>query len=92
MLKKITLISLTSILFLLPVSEAKRLSDTDIRNLLIKESIESYSGSCPCPYNTTRNGSSCGKRSAYSKPGGESPLCFPNDVTEQMIKNYRQSH
>lgn len=47
---------------------------------MIRRSIASYSGSCPCPYSRARNGSSCGKRSAWSKPGGASPLCYLSDI------------
>lgn len=36
----------------------------------------SISGSCQCPYDTDRRGRECGGRSAYSKPGGESPICY----------------
>lgn len=49
------------------------LSNEDVRQRIISESIGSYSGSCPCPYNTARNGSRCGGRSAYSRPGGTTP-------------------
>ena len=66
------------------------LTDDDIKVILIKESIASYSGSCPCPYSTTRNGSKCGKRSAYSKPGGASPLCYRSDVSDEAVENYRK--
>lgn len=55
---------------------------------IIAESIASYSGSCPCPYNTDRAGHSCGRRSAYSKPGGASPICYEQDVTQSMIDAY----
>lgn len=55
---------------------------------LIAESISSYPGNCPCPYNTDRAGRSCGKRSAWSKAGGYSPLCYPGDVTAAMIEKY----
>jgi hypothetical protein len=68
---------------------AQELSDDEIRQILINQSIRSYSGSCPCPYNTTRNGSRCGGRSAYSKPGGAEPLCYDRDVTDKMIEQYR---
>ena len=37
------------------------------------------SGSCDCPYDTDRRGRSCGKRSAYSRPGGRSPICYVRD-------------
>jgi len=46
----------------------------------IQQSINNYSGNCPCPYNRASNGSRCGKRSAYSRPGGYSPLCYSSDV------------
>lgn len=64
-------------------------SDAEIAKILISESIASYSGSCPCPYNTDRAGRSCGRRSAYSRPGGQSPLCFETDVTAGLIAAYR---
>lgn len=71
---------------------AKRLSDAEIKRLLIEESISDYPGNCPCPYNTARNGSSCGRRSAYSRPGGAAPLCYPSDVTDEMVATYRADH
>ena len=52
---------------------------------IIEDSISSYVGNCPCPYNTDHAGRKCGKRSAYSRPGGEAPLCFEGDVTEEMV-------
>jgi hypothetical protein len=45
---------------------------------------------CACPDDSARNGSSCGGRSAYSRPGGAAPLCYPGDVTAAMIEPYRQ--
>lgn len=67
-------------------------SDDDIRQILIRESISAYTGSCPCPYSVARNGSRCGKRSAYSRPGGAVPLCYPDDVPQEMVARYRKSH
>ena len=64
-------------------------SDDTIAKTLIAESIADYSGACACPYNTMSNGSRCGKRSAYSKPGGAEPLCYRRDVTDEMISRYR---
>ncbi|WP_414624181.1 hypothetical protein [Calothrix sp. CCY 0018] len=34
------------------------------------------SGKCDCPYDTDSRGRSCGKRSAYSRPSGRSPVCY----------------
>ena len=64
-------------------------SDAQVKQRIIRESIAAYSGSCPCPYNTDRAGRSCGRRSAYSRPGGSAPICYPADVTPQMIRAAR---
>jgi len=81
-------LSLFLVLFTAVALPAEK-TDEEIKKILIELSIRSYSGSCPCPYNRARNGSRCGKRSAYSKPRGASPLCYPRDVTEKMIEAYR---
>ena len=70
----------------------KRVSDAGIRRLLIDESIAAYDGNCPCPYSRARNGSRCGKRSAYNREGGAAPLCYPNDVSAEMVQAYRDQH
>jgi hypothetical protein len=67
-------------------------SDDTIKQAIIRESIASYPGNCPCPYNTASNGSRCGKRSAWSRAGGFAPLCYPEDVTPEMIEQYRKQH
>lgn len=67
-------------------------SDETLRQQMIHESIEAYSGNCPCPYNTARNGSRCGKRSAHSRPGGEAPLCYASDITPAAVRAYRDRH
>lgn len=64
-------------------------SDKEIKQKIIERSIRNYSGNCPCPYNTDRAGRKCGKRSAYSKPGGASPICYESQVTQKMIEEYR---
>lgn len=70
----------------------KKLSDAQVRQILIDESIAAYSGNCPCPYSRASNGSRCGKRSAHSRAGGEAPLCFAQDVSKQMVQEYRDAH
>jgi hypothetical protein len=75
-----------------PASKSSELSDAEIKRRMIAESIADYPGPCPCPYNTARNGSSCGKRSAWSRPGGATPLCYPSDISADMIADYRASH
>lgn len=69
-----------------------QLTDKLVKKAIIRESIASYPGNCPCPYSVARNGSSCGRRSAYSKPGGYSPICYDSDVSKEMIKEWRENH
>jgi hypothetical protein len=68
------------------------LSNDGVRQAIIRDSIASYPGPCACPYNSMRNGRACGGRSAYSRPGGYAPLCYPRDITPEMIRQYRASH
>lgn len=65
-------------------------SDKDIKEKIIRDSIASYPGRCPCPYNTDRAGRQCGARSAWSKPGGRAPLCYPDDVSDEMVRKYKE--
>jgi hypothetical protein len=68
-----------------------RLTPAEIANikaLLIQASVDAYDGSCPCPYYEARDGRSCGRRSAYSRAGGEEPLCYPEDVSDEMVYEY----
>jgi endonuclease YncB( thermonuclease family)/uncharacterized protein YraI len=68
---------------------AERTSDGHIRQLIMQQSLAYYSGSCPCPYNVDRAGRRCGRRSAYSRPGGASPMCYPSDVSDADVQAYR---
>lgn len=64
-----------------------------IAAIIIQASRNQYHATgrpCACPDDSMRNGQACGARSAYSKPGGASPLCYSKDVTAAMIDAYRQ--
>ena len=82
--------AVVALALLAPAMSAHAQTDAQIKKQIIAQSIASYSGACPCPYNTMRNGASCGGRSAYSRPGGESPICYPSDVTPAMVRAYRE--
>jgi len=73
-------------------SPASAQSDAQVRQSIIRQSIAAYPGPCACPYSVTRNGRSCGGRSAYSRPGGHAPICYPRDVTQAQIADYRRAH
>jgi hypothetical protein len=71
------------------------MSDAQVRQAIIEESIARYRATghpCACPYNMARNGSSCGGRSAYSRPGGAEPFCFLQDVSDGMVAAWRKAH
>jgi hypothetical protein len=68
---------------------AQRSSDDSIKQRMIEESLTGYRGSCPCPYFLASNGSKCGARSAYSKRGGKGLLCYPEDISQEMVDAYR---
>lgn len=74
------------------LAKTQALSDAQVKQKVIEESIAAYPGPCACPFNQARNGSSCGKRSAWSKPGGYDPVCYASEVTPQMIKDWREEH
>lgn len=64
-----------------------------ITAIIVQASRDQYhAGGRPfaCPDDAMRNGRACGGRSAYSRPGGAAPLCYPSDVTAAMIDSYRQ--
>jgi hypothetical protein len=65
-------------------------SDAAVRQQMIRESIASYPGPCACPYNVARNGSSCGRRSAYSRRGGYAPICYASDISKSQVQSYRR--
>jgi hypothetical protein len=71
------------------------LTNDQVRQSIIQESVAAYHATghpCACPYDGARNGSSCGRRSADSRPGGAAPLCYPADVTEGMVRDWRGKH
>lgn len=72
------------------LAKTQALSDAQVKKEIIAESIADYPGTCACPYNQARNGSACGKRSAWSKAGGYSPICYADEVTKEMIKTWRE--
>lgn len=75
-----------------PVTARSSLSEAQIKQRIIKQSIAEYPGSCACPYNSARNGSSCGGRSAWSRGGGYAPMCYAKDVSKAQVNAWRSSN
>lgn len=75
--------------------QPSQFTDDQVRQAIIRDSTAAYYATghpCACPYDSARNGSSCGRRSAYSRPGGAAPLCYPADVTPGMVQDWRRNH
>src|SRR4051794_15707135 len=76
-------------------AQPSQLSDAQVREQLVQESIAAYQATghpCACPDDLARNGFCCGGRSAYSRPGGATPLCYPNDVSDEIVRQWRRTH
>lgn len=79
----------------LVIAGAAPISDAAVTNSIIQQSVPDYLATghpCACPYNLASNGSHCGGRSAYSRRGGASPICYPDQVTPEMILQWRRTH
>lgn len=92
MKNRIVPISALLLAFSMAFAQSPKKTEAEIKQLIVKGSIEAYSGSCPCPFTKDKAGKNCGARSAYSKPGGASPLCYDSDVTQKMVAEYRKLH
>ena len=69
-----------------------KISDDEIKTVLIQQSIQAYGGECPCPYSKSPKGVPCGLNSAYSKIDRFTILCYSSNVTQKMIKEYRDKN
>ncbi len=96
MTKAILLVAVTVYAVALSLGDAgaqerdrRQLTDAQIRELIIQQSTDRYAGECACPYSLTADGRSCGKRSAYTRQGGSSLFCYARDVSDAMVRRYR---
>jgi hypothetical protein len=68
------------------------LSAAAIAALIVQQSRSAYYATghpCACPDDLTLSGRRCGASSAYSRPGGASPKCYPGDVSQREIEDLR---
>lgn len=86
---------ISTTIFVAAISSANakpKLSDSVVKQRIIKQSVAAYPGNCACPYNSASNGSSCGRRSAWSRGGGYAPMCYASDVSKADISRWRSNH
>jgi hypothetical protein len=82
-----------AVLYVLRPPTGSGVSDAEARDQIIKKSVAAHQAGgtpCACPYNVMADGRECGEFSAYSRPGGTAPLCYPKDVTSAAIREWRQ--
>jgi hypothetical protein len=70
--------------------ELQQLADDRLRQKIMSDSIAIYHGACTCPYQVRRNGRSC--RGHIHVLKGHAPICFPGEITGQMLAVWRHDH
>ena len=84
-----SLVALALTIGTLTAQADERLTDSEVRSRIIQESLATYPGNCPCPYNLDRAGRRCGKRSAWNRAGGQTPICFPDEISDEQVRAWR---
>jgi hypothetical protein len=74
---------------LMAAAGAADLSDVEVREHIIKKSIDAYDAACPCPYSKNLKGNICGDNSAWSREGGIKPICYPDEVSDAQVRKWR---
>lgn len=77
---------------------ASALTNAQIKQKLIEHSINAYLSTyavCPCPYSKDKHGAPCGDNNAWSLDkkyaASHSVYCYPNDVSDRAVQEYRDS-
>jgi hypothetical protein len=94
-MKTKTLSIILAIVLLPSVSNAmKPMTDDEIRKLIIKGDASKFTDQCRCPFDTLKeNNRECGDNSAYfQKPAEEKPKCYPEDVQQYEVNDYRSQY
>jgi hypothetical protein len=70
----------------------QQLTDNRVRQRIMQESKSLYSGRCVCQYQTKdSHGRSCKGRHEVIRTKPQ-PLCYPSQVTSEMVSDWRQRH
>jgi hypothetical protein len=73
-------------------SGAQAMTDAQVREQIIRESIASHGGYCVCPWQKDHKGKRCGIRSLYNKGGGYPPQCYAHDVDDTGVEAWLNEH
>ncbi len=70
-----------------------KITDDEIKTEILRDYLTyhlRYRGSCPCPEFRSSDNKRCGKRSAWSRRANKTVLCYKDDVTQDMIDDWRE--
>ena len=67
------------------------MTDGQVRERIVEESVAAHAGSCACPDEFDAISRACA-RSAQGKSGGEKVVCYPHEISDQQVREYRMRH
>lgn len=70
-------------------------SDDSIRRSIVENELAEYHSAgkiCPCPYSLNQVGRLCGGQSEYSRSRNSTIHCYPDEITDSMILEWRLHH
>ena len=77
--------------FVIPNSAiAASMTDTEVRHAIVHESRVRYANICACPYAVRNHAKICNAGSGMARHIDVTPVCHSKDVTEQMMKDWRE--
>jgi hypothetical protein len=74
------LLIIFSLLAFITSAHSQSAIDDEVKQVVIQQSIASYTASCASSYSNMRDDRRCSKRSAYSKSGCYAPLLLQSDT------------
>ncbi len=86
---------LASLLSIQSLATEKLMSDDQVKDEIIDNYVTKHlkkKGPCPCPYNKSKDGKSCGARSAWSRKNNKDVICYRSDVTNEMVEKWREAN
>ncbi len=79
------LFSVTALILLVAACQPFGIS---IEQEVVNWAIANYNGACPCPFSLDNFGNQCGDQSAWVLKALNAPVCYPSEVTSDMIAKY----
>ncbi len=91
-MKLLNTIAMLSGLLLAGAALAGEMTDGQVRERIVEESADAHAGSCACPEDYDAVGRACGARSDQGKPGGDKVVCYPHEISDEQVREYRARH